>query len=122
EDDVDVLDEQMGVGPVREVPHVQDILHFHRIAGTAGNARRVPVQDLIHAAAHGAKAQNCDLCHSLLAPILSEMCLTHRSSAGPPPPCSAWRAWRPTRRGPSAWCRCGWSPPPGRCRFPAWPG
>ena len=56
EDDVDVLDKEVCVRPVRKIPDVQDVFHFHRLAGPAGNARRVPVQDLIYAAAHGAKA------------------------------------------------------------------
>ena len=65
QDHIDIFDKEVGIRTVRVVLYIQDILDLYRLPCPAGDACRIAPQYLIHAAAHRAKAQNCDFSHTL---------------------------------------------------------
>ena len=89
QDGVDALDEQVCSRVTRKILRVQDILDLHRLPGAARHARSVAAQHLVHAAAHRAKAQNCNFSHNVFPlPFLTDCTRSAR-----PPPCAGGRAF-----------------------------
>ena len=63
QNDIKVLDEQVCGRMTGKILRVQNILDLYRLTCTAGDTCSVAAQNLVHAAAHRAKAQNCNFSH-----------------------------------------------------------
>ena len=63
QDHIQRIGEQGGVRGTGKIPHIQNILDFHRLTGAAGNGRRIAAAYFQHAAADGTEPHNCNFRH-----------------------------------------------------------